>query len=95
MDAEGAVWTCRVVGGACITRTLADGTLDRVIELPCSWPTSCTFGGPGLATLFITSARFTMTPGHLAANPQEGGLFAVQPGIAGVAENRFGQTSAT
>ncbi|TGQ39469.1 SMP-30/gluconolactonase/LRE family protein [Mesorhizobium sp. M00.F.Ca.ET.216.01.1.1] len=90
MDAEGAVWTCRVVGGACITRTLPDGTLDRVIELPCSWPTSCTFGGPGLATLFITSARFTMTSDHLAANPQEGGLFAIRPGIAGVPEIRFG-----
>lgn len=90
MDEEGAVWTCRVAGGACLTRTLPDGTLDRIIELPCTWPTSCTFGGPDLRTLFVTSARFTMTPEHLAANPQEGGLFACEPGVAGIRENRFG-----
>jgi sugar lactone lactonase YvrE len=92
MDEEGAVWTCRVAGGACVTRTLADGSVDRVIELPCSWPTSCTFGGPGLGTLFVTSARFTMTPVHLAAHPEEGGLFALEPGVAGVLEHRFGRT---
>src|ERR1700677_1902133 len=91
MDEKGAVWTCRVAGGACVTRTLADGSVDRVIELPCSWPTSCTFGGPGLGTLFVTSARFTMTPEHLAAHPEEGGLFALELGIAGVLEHRFGR----
>ena len=90
MDAEGGVWTCRVVGGHAVTRTLPDGRLDRVIDMPCSWPTSCTFGGPDLDTLFVTSARFTMTPEHLAANPQEGGLFAVKPGLAGRPEHRFG-----
>ena len=89
MDEEGGVWTCRVAGGSCVTRTLPDGRVDRVIDLPCSWPTSCTFGGPDLRTLFITSARFTMTLEHLAAHPEEGGLFAVEPGLAGVPENRF------
>jgi sugar lactone lactonase YvrE len=69
MDEEGAVWTCRVAGGSCLTRTLPDGAVDGAIELPCSWPTSCTFGGPKLKTLFVTSARFTMTPRHLTANP--------------------------
>jgi sugar lactone lactonase YvrE len=92
LDEEGAVWTCRVARGSSLTRTRPDGTVDKVVELPCSWPTSCTFGGPGLETLFVTSARFTMTPEHLAANPQEGGLFALEPGVAGVLEHRFGQT---
>ena len=89
MDEEGGVWTCRVAGGSCVTRTLPDGRVERVIDLPCSWPTSCTLGGPDLRTLFITSAQFTMTPEHLAAHPEEGGLFAVEPGLAGVPENRF------
>lgn len=89
IDSEGGIWTCRVVGGQCLTRMLPDGTVDRIVELPCSWPTSCTFGGDDLATLFVTSARFTMSAEHLAANPQEGGVFAMRPGVTGLREPRF------
>lgn len=88
-DSEGGTWNCRVVGGNCVIRILLDGTVDRVIELPCSWPTSCTFGGDNLDTLYITSARFTLTDRHLDANPQEGGVFAVKPGVRGVPANVF------
>lgn len=90
LDAEGFVWTARVAGGSCLTRTAPDGRVDRIVELPCSWPTSCAFGGEGFRTLYVTSARFTMTPEHLAANPQEGGLFAVDAGVAGLPAHRFG-----
>jgi sugar lactone lactonase YvrE len=90
IDAEGFVWNCRVVGGSCVARIAPDGSLDCVVELPCSWPTSCAFGGDALDTLYVTSARFTMSAGHLAANPQEGGLFAVKPGVQGIPTNRFG-----
>ncbi|MDX8448013.1 SMP-30/gluconolactonase/LRE family protein [Mesorhizobium captivum] len=90
MDAEGHVWNCRVVGGSCLARISPDGRLDRIVELPCSWPTSCAFGGADLDTLFVTSARFTMGAGHLDANPHEGGLFALRPGVRGVPGNRFG-----
>ena len=90
LDAEGYLWNCRVAGGACVARFAPDGRLDRVVELPCSWPTSCTFGGPGLATLYVTSARFTMSEAHLAAHPQEGALFAVDVGVVGRPAHRFG-----
>lgn len=90
LDAEGFLWTARVAGGACLTRTDPQGRIVAVVDLPCSWPTSCTFGGPDLATLYVTSARFTMTPGHLARNPQEGGLFALEPGVRGRPAHRFG-----
>jgi sugar lactone lactonase YvrE len=90
IDAEGHLWNCRVAGGSCVARIAPDGSLDRVVELPCSWPTSCAFGGKDLDILFVTSARFTMTAAHLAANPQEGALFAVKPGVPGVIGNRFG-----
>jgi sugar lactone lactonase YvrE len=88
-DAEGGIWTCRVVGGRALTRIMPDGRLDRVVELPCSWPTSCTFGGPDLDVLFVTSARFTMTAAHLAAHPQEGAVFMLRHGVRGMPENRF------
>jgi sugar lactone lactonase YvrE len=89
-DAEGGVWTCRVVGGGAVARTMPDGRLDRVIDLPCSWPTSCTFGGPDLDVLYVTSARFTMTAEHLAAHPDEGSVFMLRPGVLGLPESRFG-----
>jgi sugar lactone lactonase YvrE len=90
LDAEGLVWNARVAGGGCVARIAPDGRVDRVVELPCSWPTSCAFGGEDLRTLYVTSARFTMTAGHLAANPQEGGLFALDVGVAGRPPHRFG-----
>lgn len=90
MDAEGYIWNCRVVGGSCLARIEPGGQLDRTIELPCSWPTSCAFGGADLDTLFVTSARFTMTAEHLDAHPHEGGLFALRPGERGQSSNRFG-----
>nr|WP_274627558.1 SMP-30/gluconolactonase/LRE family protein [Mesorhizobium shangrilense] len=90
VDGEGYLWNCRVAGGSCVVRFSPSGSVDRVVELPCSWPTSCAFGGPELATLYVTSARFTMSAEHLAANPQEGGLFAVDVAVRGVLPNRFG-----
>ena len=93
MDAEGFIWTARVAGGACLTRMTPDGCIDRVVDLSCSWPTSCAFGGDGLRTLYVTSARFTMTPEHLANHPHEGGLFALDAGVAGLPSRRFGAIS--
>lgn len=91
LDSEGYIWNCRVVDGSCLIRMSPEGKIDRVVELPCSWPTSCAFGGDKLDTLYVTSARFTMNPAHLAANPQEGGLFAIDAGVAGRPCNRFGE----
>jgi sugar lactone lactonase YvrE len=55
VDREGFVWNCRY-GGECIVRLAPDGSIDRVIEIPVDNVTSCTFGGPDLRTLYITSA---------------------------------------
>ncbi|MEQ8780335.1 MAG: SMP-30/gluconolactonase/LRE family protein [Roseibium album] len=90
MDTEGYIWNCRVVGGGCLLRLDPDGNIDRVVELPCTWPTSCTFGGETLDVLYVTSARFTMEADYLEANPIEGGLFAFEPGVTGSLPYRFG-----
>jgi sugar lactone lactonase YvrE len=60
------------------------------VELPCSWPTSCAFGEPDFATLYVTSARFTMTAEHILAHPEEGGVFALDVGVVGLPEHFFG-----
>jgi sugar lactone lactonase YvrE len=90
LDAEGFLWNGRVAGGACVARFRPDGGLDRLVELPCTWPTSCVFGGADFATLYVTSARFTMTAHHLSAHPEEGALFAVAVAARGLPEFRFG-----
>ncbi len=64
------------------------GRIDRVVELPCSWPTSCTFGGDRLDTLYVTSARYTMGEDHLASRPWEGGLFRIDVGVGGLPTNQ-------
>lgn len=93
LDDRGTLWNCRVAGGAAVANFSLDGALLGTVELPATWPTSCTFGGGDLDTLFITSARFTMSEAHLAANPREGGLFASCTGARGRPEPRFGRSA--
>ncbi|WP_027998954.1 SMP-30/gluconolactonase/LRE family protein [Sinorhizobium arboris] len=90
LDAQDRLWNCRVAGGAAVAGFDGDGRLLELIELPVSWPTSCTFGGADLSTLYVTSARFTMPAAHLDAHPLEGGLFAVAGVGHGTAEPKFG-----
>ncbi|MDE1992877.1 MAG: SMP-30/gluconolactonase/LRE family protein [Rhizobiaceae bacterium] len=89
MDAEDTLWNCRVVGGAAVARFDAEGDLLGLVELPVTWPTSCTFGGPELTTLYVTSARFTMSEDHLARHPAEGSLIAIANAGLGVWEAKF------
>ena len=90
IDANERIWNCRVVEGSAVACFSPAGVLERLIDLPCAWPTSCTFGGPDLRTLYVTSARFTMPPERLRANPLEGGLFSCETDAVGVLERRFG-----
>ena len=89
-DAEGAIWNCRVVGGSCLLRLQPDGAVLGCVELPVSWPTSCAFGGRDLDRLFVTSARFSMSAGHLASNPQEGALVRISGAGMGRPSYLFG-----
>jgi len=63
-----------------VVRISPEGKVDTVVELPVKSPTSCTLGGPGLSTLFITTR-----------GPDGGGLFSVElpAGMRGVEEPVF------
>ena len=84
VDADGYLWNCRYDGG-CIVRVTPDGKIDRVIEMPVSKITTCTFGGADLETLFVTTASAAAPVGERLA----GGLFAIQCEVSGQAENKF------
>lgn len=83
MDADGYVWNARW-DGHCLIRFAPDGSVDRVIELPVSHPTSCVFGGPDLSTLYVTSAAPSDASGTL-----DGALLMADVGIKGLACQRF------
>lgn len=76
-DVAGNLYNARVAGGAAIARFGTDGVLDDMFALPCWSPTSCTFGGADLTTLYITSARFGTSAEELDQRSGEGGLWAL------------------
>ncbi|MDR3512544.1 MAG: SMP-30/gluconolactonase/LRE family protein [Caulobacteraceae bacterium] len=84
VDAEGFLWNCQW-GGSRIVRYAPDGGVDKVVPLPVTNPTSCAFGGAGLDTLYITSARETLSAETLAREPWSGSLMAFKPGVKGLA----------
>lgn len=88
VDVEGGVW-CAIWDGWRVNRWLPDGRLDQVIDLPVPRPTSLCFGGEGLRTLFITSARTRLPAQTLAEAPLSGGVFACTPGMAGLPVTLF------
>ena len=88
IDAEGYLWNCRY-GGACVVRIAPDGSIDRIVEMPCTNITTCCFGGPDLGTLFITTAAAGRGPKERLA----GSVFALDSGARGLPENRFDPAS--
>ncbi|MEP6969622.1 MAG: SMP-30/gluconolactonase/LRE family protein, partial [Betaproteobacteria bacterium] len=88
VDAEGCIWSARF-GAGCVARFTPKGKLDRLIRLPVSQPTSCSFGGANLDTLFVTSATQRLMPEALAAEPLAGALLALRPGVQGLTEPPF------
>jgi len=88
VDSEGCLWVAFFGGGA-VRRYSPSGKLDRVVELPVSQPTSCTFGGADLRDLYITTAAQRLPPAKLAQEPHAGGLFRCRPGPAGLPADTF------
>ena len=87
-DRDGWLWVAHW-GGWRITRFRPDGTRDRVVPMPVSQVTSCTFGGDRLDRMFVTSARIGLTEAQLAKEPLAGGLFEFDPGITGLPAPKF------
>jgi sugar lactone lactonase YvrE len=83
VDADGCVWVC-FWGGGVLRRFTPDGTLDAVLRVPVAQPTSCAFAGPGLADLYITTAREGLSEAELRDQPLAGRLLRVTPGPIGL-----------
>jgi sugar lactone lactonase YvrE len=88
VDAEGHVWSVHNAVGR-VVRYTPGGEIERTIELPVPRPCGCVFGGEQLDTLYITTARETLTPDDIARYPLSGSLFAAVPGAPGIPEPLF------
>jgi L-arabinonolactonase len=88
VDVEGHVWSAQPVFGRVVRYDPAGG-IDRIVELPVSRGTSCIFGGDDMATMYVTSARETLTQQEIEQEPLAGGIFAFRPGVAGLPEVPF------
>jgi sugar lactone lactonase YvrE len=85
VDAEGGVWVA-LNGSGVVRRYGPDGVLDEVVELPTAKVTACTFGGPALDQLFITTSREGMAPEE---DPVAGSLFRADVGVPGLPVREF------
>jgi sugar lactone lactonase YvrE len=88
IDADGCLWNAQWNGGR-VVRYRPDGSIDRVLPVPCRCPTSVAFGGSGLDTLYITTSRLILTEEEARREPLAGTLLAARPGARGLAETLF------
>ena len=85
IDRDGVIWNARY-GGGCVVKVSPAGKVVGVVELPVRNITTCTFGGPDLRTLYITTARGSK---DMKSERLGGSLFALPVEVPGLPENRF------
>jgi sugar lactone lactonase YvrE len=79
VDADGRVWVAIWAGGQ-VRCYSPSGQLEAVVEVAAHQTTSCTFGGPDLRDLYVTTSRRGLGE---SAEPGAGAVFAARPGAAG------------
>ncbi|MES2337184.1 MAG: SMP-30/gluconolactonase/LRE family protein [Pseudomonadota bacterium] len=82
LDADGGLWVA-CWGGGQVIRFTPDGMYDRAIALPASQITNCTFAGPNLDRMFVSSAADGVD------EDAGGALFEVDPGCRGRPTRQF------
>lgn len=86
IDADGGIWVA-LWGGSAVWRYDGGGRLTEVIDLPTRFVTACTFGGPDLRTLYVTTSRDGWGDGQ--PEPEAGAVFAVEPGVRGAQPHAY------
>ncbi|MFD7315091.1 SMP-30/gluconolactonase/LRE family protein [Streptomyces sp. NPDC059883] len=88
VDANGEVW-CAFWDGAHVSRFTPRGALAERLPVPVPRPTSVVFGGPGLRTMYITSASIGLTAAQLADWPLSGSVLRRTADTPGRPSARF------
>jgi sugar lactone lactonase YvrE len=87
-DDEGNLWVA-CFGGAAVRCFSPAGEKLGEIFFPVTQVTSCAFGGPDLADLYVTSAAYRLSTSQLKREPHAGATFVCRPGAAGLPASSF------
>ena len=87
VDDEGCLWLALGRSGQ-VRRYRPDATLDAVIDLPVSNPTSVAFGGADARDLFITTSWYDVPADQRDAQPLAGAIFVARTEASGMASPR-------
>ena len=77
VDADGRLWIA-LWGGAAVRCYSSKGEFEEHVPLPVSQVTACTFGGPELADLYITTSQ------QGVREQEAGAVFRHRPGVRGL-----------
>jgi sugar lactone lactonase YvrE len=88
VDAHGNYWCAMYEGGRVLQLSPAGDVLQD-IPVPAMCPTMPCFGGPGLTTLFVTTARDKRPANELERFPDSGCVFSMRVEVAGLPVNLF------
>jgi L-arabinonolactonase len=88
VDADGGLWNA-VYAGRRVVRLDATGRETHRLTLGAGRPTCPAFGGPGLRTLFVTSAYQEMSDERRVAEPLAGATLQMPAPVAGLPVRRF------
>jgi sugar lactone lactonase YvrE len=90
IDDEGCLWVALWDGGR-VQRYAPDGRALEVVAVPeGGHVSSVAFGGGGMSTLYITTARDGLSEAELSGAPHAGDLFAFEAPVTAPAPFRFG-----
>lgn len=84
IDTQGNIWSA-MWDGWCVICFNPKGEEISRIQLPIQRPTSCSFGGEDLRTLYITSASVGLSEEEIEKSFYSGDLFAVETNVVGLA----------
>jgi sugar lactone lactonase YvrE len=88
VDAAGDLWIA-IYGAGQVRRYAPDGELRETLDVPAAQTTCCAFGGPGLHTLYVTTATENWTDEQRATDPAAGLVYRLETGETGVAAASF------
>ena len=87
-DNGGNLWVA-CFGGAAVRCYSPAGVQLAEVPFPVTQVTSCTFGGPDLADLYVTSAAYRLSTDQLRTQPHAGATFVCRPGAVGMPASSF------
>lgn len=89
IDTNGNLWIAHWDGGCVACWDPVRAKLLDTVRIPVGQVTTCTFGGPKLDTLFITTAACNLTDAQREAQPEAGFVFAANVGATGFPADAF------